>query len=440
MERRLNERSAVELAGRISGGELKVRAVAEAHLERIAEREAEVGAFIHVDPDQVRAAADVIDRERPTFPLYGLPVGVKDIIDTADMPTGYGSEIYAGNQPATDAEVVRRTREAGGLILGKTVSTEFAWRRPGKTRNPHGLAHTPGGSSSGSAAAVADFMTPFAFGTQTAGSVIRPAAYCGVVGYKPTHGTHSRAGVKELSGYLDTVGGFARSVVDVAYFDAALRGEGPARLDLFDDVLSGGGPRIGIFLPFADQAEPDATSVIDYVRKVAESKGAFVMDIAGWDAFEAMADIHGTIMMAEAAKALDHEYQNAYDQLSPFYQETLTAGRAIPDDDYYAALAAADQFRNDAAAQLDGLDVILTPPAPGPAPKGLDFTGDPVFNKVWTLLRWPCVTLPVGRNADGLPVGVQLVAGTGKDDRVLAAAHWIEKLIAAISEQAAKGT
>lgn len=435
MAKPLNELSAVELVGRIANREITVRAVADAHLDRIAARDDEIGAFIHIKPEQVRAAADSADANGPGFPLHGMPVAVKDIIETADLQTGYGSEIYLDHQPDADAEIVTATRNAGGLVLGKTVSTEFAWRRPGKTRNPHNLAHTPGGSSSGSAAAVADFMAPLAFGTQTAGSVIRPAAYCGVVGFKPTYGTHARSGVKELSGYLDTVGTFARSVVDITFFDAALRGASPTRLDVFE----GGAPRIGVFVPFADKAERDGTSVVEYMRKLAETAGAQVIDISGWTRFDEMDPVHAKIMTAEAAKALAYEYDTHFDQLSPFYQETLTAGRAIPEDEYFDALATSDAFRNEAAAQLDGLDAILTLPAPGEAPEGLAFTGEPMFNRIWTMLRWPCVTIPVGRGTGGLPVGVQIVAGYGRDDRALAVAHWLEKLIEGVSRNAGKG-
>lgn len=436
MSKSLNEVSAVEMCRRISGGETTVRQVAEAHLERIAEREETVGAFIHIDPDAVRATADRLDAEGPGFPLHGVPVAVKDIIDTADMPTGYGSEIYVGHQPEKDAEIVAQTRRSGGLILGKTVSTEFAWRKPGKTVNPHDLTRTPGGSSSGSAAAVADCMAPFAFGTQTAGSVIRPAAYCGIVGYKPTFGRYPRGGVKELAGYLDTVGTFARSVVDISFIDAAIRDEPPVNLDVFE----GGAPRLGLFLPFADKADRDAISAVEYMRKLAESAGASVIDVSGWDGFEEMDPVHATIMTAEAARALDVEYTDHFDQLSPFYQETLAKGRAIPEDTYFQSLAAADAFRNDAAAQMDGLDGILTLPAPGEAPVGLDFTGEPMFNRIWTLLRWPCVTIPVGRGTHGAPVGAQIVTGYGQDARALAVSHWLENLIEGVARGAAKGT
>ncbi len=420
-----NTLGAVEAARRIEVGTLTVEALAEACLARVAERDGEVGAFIHIDPDAVRTAAR---SARAEGPLRGLPVAVKDLIDTADLPAEYGSPIYAGNRPAEDAAVVARTKAAGGLILGKTVTTEFAWRRPGKTRNPHDLGHTPGGSSSGSAAAVADFMVPLAFGTQTAGSVIRPAAYCGVVGFKPTFATHDRRGVKLLAEYLDTVGTFARSVEDVAFFDYALRGETMPPLDGFD----GTPPRIGIHVPFADRIDEDAAAALERARIAAQTARASVVALVDWTAYEAMEAVHTTVMTAGAARALAWEYDNARDQLSDFYRDTLAEGRAIEDAAYYEAQGKADRFRNEAVARLDGLDAILTVPASGEAPAGIEWTGDPLFNKIWTLLRWPCVTIPAGRGSHGLPVGVQIVTGYGEDARALAVAAWLERALAAI--------
>lgn len=419
-----NTLSAVEAARRIEAGTLTVEALAEACLQRIAERDGEVGAFIHIDPEAVRIAARAARAEPP---LRGLPVAVKDLIDTAELPTEYGSAIYEGHRPAEDAAVVARTKAAGGLILGKTVTTEFAWRRPGRTRNPQNLAHTPGGSSSGSAAAVADFMVPLAFGTQTAGSVIRPAAYCGVVGFKPTFGTHDRRGVKLLAEYLDTVGCFARSVEDVAFFDYALRGETAPRLDGFD----GSPPRLAIHVPFADRIDESAAGALERARIAAQTAGARVVALTDWAAYEAMDEVHTTVMTAGAARALAWEYDNARDKLSDFYRETLAKGKAIDDRAYYEAQARADAFRNEAAARLEGIDAILTVPAPGEAPEGIEWTGDPLFNKVWTLLRWPCVTIPAGRGGRGLPVGVQVVTGYGEDARALAVAAWLERALAA---------
>lgn len=420
-----NELSAVEAARRIEAGTLTVEALTEACLERIAAREPEVHAFAHIEPDAVRLDAKA---SRAEGPLRGLPVAVKDIIDTADLPTEYGSPIYAGHRPAEDAAVVARTKAAGGLVLGKTVSTEFAWRTPGPTRNPHNLAHTPGGSSSGSAAAVADFMAPLAFGTQTAGSVIRPAAYCGVVGFKPTFGTHDRRGVKLLAEYLDTVGCFGRSVEDVAFFDYALRGEPVPPLDGFD----GSAPRLAIHVPFADRIDDDAAGALERARIAAQTARASVVALVDWTQYDAMDAVHAQIMTAGAARALGWEYDNARDKLSDFYRETLEAGRAIDDIDYYKLQAQADGFRNDAAARLDGFDAILTVPASGEAPEGTAFTGDPLFNKVWTLLRWPCVTIPAGKGSHGLPVGVQIVTGYGEDAKALAVAAWLERALKAV--------
>lgn len=414
--------SALEAARRIEDGSLTPEALAASLLERIADREPEVGAFIHIDPEAVRAAA----RSHPaTAPLRGVPVAVKDIIDTADMPTGYGSAIYDGHRPETDAAVVARTRAAGGLVLGKTVTTEFAWRNPGKTRNPHDLGHTPGGSSSGSAAAVGDFMAPLAFGTQTAGSVIRPAAYCGVVGFKPTYGTHDRSGVKELAGYLDTVGVFARSVEDAAFFNAALLGTPPPPLDGFD----GSAPRLAIHVPFADRIEEDGAAALERARIAAQTCGASVVGLVDWTQFEDMDPIHDEIMTAGAARALAWEYDHAGDRLSEFYRTTIERGRAIDDQRYMEAQARADAFRNNAVARLDGIDAIVTVPAAGEAPAGTEWTGDPLYNRIWTLLRWPCVTIPAGRGSNGLPVGVQIVTGYGQDTKALAVARWLEQAL-----------
>ncbi len=418
-----NRLSALDALRAIEDGTLSVEALVDACLERIAEREEAVGAFIHLDPDAARAAA-----RAPSSPgaLSGLPVAVKDLFDTADMPTGYGSSIYAGHRPQADADIVARTRAAGGLVFAKSVTTQFAWRNPGKTRNPKGLDHTPGGSSSGSAAAVADFMMPLGLGTQTAGSVIRPAAYCGVVGLKPTFGTHPRGGVKELSRYLDTVGCFARTVADVAHFDYALRGTRAPALDAYE----GAAPRLAIHVPFADQIEEDAAEALERVRIAAQTAGASVAGLVDWTAFEAMDPVHRRIMTAEAARALAWEYDNHADKLTEFYRGAIAEGREIDDHALLLAQAEADSFRNDAAARLDGFDAIITVPAAGEAPSGLESTGDPLFNKIWTLLRWPCATIPVCTGDQGLPLGVQIVTGYGEDAKALAVSAWLEQALA----------
>ena len=276
------ELSALEARQKIKEGTLTSERLMQSCLERINLRSDEVEAWTFIDPELALLSAINSDKNGNLGPLGGLPIGIKDIIDTKTMPTTYGSSIYGLNQPNKDAACVHKVREHGGVILGKTVTTEFAWRNPGKTKNPHNPLHTPGGSSSGSAAGVADFQMPLAFGTQTAGSVIRPASYCGVVGFKPTVGTHDRSGVKELSNYLDTVGVFARSVADVSFFDFALRDEAIPDLSIFDEQS----PRIGLMVPFRNDASETVLNNLEQVSKIAETKGATITDIPSSTSFE----------------------------------------------------------------------------------------------------------------------------------------------------------
>jgi Asp-tRNA(Asn)/Glu-tRNA(Gln) amidotransferase A subunit family amidase len=421
----LNELSAVEAARRIKAGDLTAETLMRACLERTADRDAAVRAWAHLDPEQAIAGAKAADAAGNPGPLAGIPVGVKDIIDTADMPTRHGSTIYGLNRPNADAAVVTLTREQGGVVMGKTVTTEFAWRNPGPTGNPHNPAHTPGGSSSGSAAGVADKQFPLAFGTQTAGSVIRPAAYCGAVGFKPSVGTHSRAGVKELSGYLDTVGCFARSVEDVGFFDAALRGTAPSPLDIFD----GAPPRIGVMVPFRIEAEAAALDMLETVWRRAETAGATIIDIASNTSFEALADVQTVVMTGDSGRALEWEYERHPERLTRFYRDNIALGLAMAGDALAGAKARADKARAEQAALFEGVDILLTLPAPGEAPLGLGFTGDPLFNRVWTILGWPCVTIPAGSGPNGLPLGAQIVAPAGADARALAAAAWLENAL-----------
>ncbi len=421
----LNELSAIEAARRIESGDLTAEALMRACLERVAERDETVRAWAHLDPDQAIAGAMAADAAGNPGPLAGLPVAVKDIIDTADMPTRHGSTIYGLNRPNADAAVVTQTRQRGGVVMGKTVTTEFAWRNPGPTGNPHNAAHTPGGSSSGSAAGVADFQFPLAFGTQTAGSVIRPAAYCGAVGFKPSFGTHSREGVKELSSYLDTVGCFARSVEDAAFFDAALRGGAPAALDGFDTTP----PRIGVMVPFRIEAETAALDMLETVWRRAEAAGAAIRDVPSSTDFEALADLQTVVMTGDSGRALEWEYARHPERLTRFYRDNIALGLAMADDALAAAKARADKAREEQAALFEGVDVLLTLPAPGEAPLGLGFTGDPLFNRVWTILGWPCVTIPAGSGPNGLPLGAQIIAPAGEDARALAAAAWLEKAL-----------
>ena len=421
-----HELSAVEAARRIKAGELTAEALMRSCLDRVAARDDAVRAWVHLDPEAAMAGARASDAAGNPGRLAGLPVGVKDIMDTGDMPTRHGSTIHGLNRPNADAACVARTRAEGGVVMGKTVTTEFAWRNPGAARNPHNPEHTPGGSSSGSAAGVADTQFPLAFGTQTAGSVIRPAAYCGAVGFKPSIGTHDRTGVKELSAYLDTVGTFARSVEDVAFFDFALRGMPAPDLGVFE----GGPPRLGLMVPFRAEASGEALAAFEAARQRVEKAGATVVDIPSSTAFESLADIQTVVMTGDAGRALAWEYAHHPERLIRFYRDSIATGQAISDAALAAVKATADQGRAAQAAVFEGVDAILTLPAPGEAPKGLAFTGDPLFNRVWTLLGWPCVTVPSGTGPNGLPLGVQIVGPTGADARALAAAAWVEAALA----------
>jgi Asp-tRNA(Asn)/Glu-tRNA(Gln) amidotransferase A subunit family amidase len=412
---------------RIAAGELTSEGLVRACLERIAERDADVGAWEHVDPEATLAEARDRDTSPPLGPLHGLPVGVKDIIDTADMPTGYGSPIWRGHRPDRDAACVALVRAAGGVILGKTVTTEFAYFTPGRTANPHDLGHTPGGSSSGSAAAVADHMVPVAFGTQTAGSIIRPAAFCGVVGYKPSFGTISRSGVLSFAESLDTVGALARSVADAAL----LASVAARRADLLVPDTPGPVPRVGVHRT-ADWELVSAGSqaaVSDVARRLARA-GAAVSDavLPAW--FAELPSAQATVMAFEAARAFASELREHGARLSPTLRHLLDKGGGLSPREYLDALGLAQAGRQELAALFERHDLVLTPSAPGAAPPGLGATGDPVFNRTWTLLGTPCVHLPTGTSERGLPVGAQLVGRPGDDARVLAMAAWAERRLA----------
>jgi amidase len=412
---------------RIAAGELTSEGLVRACLERIAERDADVGAWEHVDPEATLAEARARDTSPPLGPLHGLPVGVKDIIDTADMPTGYGSPIWRGHRPARDAACVALVRAAGGVILGKTVTTEFAYFTPGRTANPHDLGHTPGGSSSGSAAAVADHMVPVALGTQTAGSIIRPAAFCGVVGYKPSFGTISRSGVLSFAESLDTVGALSRSVADAAL----LASVAARRADLLVPDTPGPVPRVGVHRT-ADWELVSAGSqaaVTDTARRLARA-GAAVSDavLPAW--FAELPSAQATVMAFEAARSFAPELREHGARLSPTLRALLDEGAGLSPKEYLDALGLAQAGRQELAALFERHDLVLTPSAPGEAPPGLGATGDPVFNRTWTLLGTPCVHLPTGTSEHGLPVGAQLVGRPGDDARVLAMAAWAERQLA----------
>ena len=421
--RPLHELAAWQAARLLARHEISAVDLTRACLDRIAVREGEVLAFCHLAADAALAQARVLDAGPSRGPLHGLPLGIKDLIDTADMPTTYGSAVYAGHRPAADAAVVALCREAGAVLPGKTVSTEFAYFHPGPTRNPRALGaqlHTPGGSSSGSAAAVADHLLPLALGTQTAGSIIRPAAYCGVVGYKPTLGRVPRAGVKSLSETLDVVGGFGRSVQDVALLGAVLMSDARLLQDLPDLA-----PRIGL-CPTPEWAQADTDVQAAWALAVAAlGPQAQHLEDAAWpQALPDLVALQKAVMGFEMARALSHERLQHRAQLSARLLDLFEQGMAISGVAHAANLAATAAARRLADAWFDRYDVLLAPSAGGEAPAGLGATGDPLFCRGWTLLGLPCVHLPFARGRHGLPVGLQLIGRAGDDHRLLAAAQW----------------
>lgn len=404
--------SAVEAAAAIRDGAMTSEALVHACLERIAKREPDIHAWEHLDAAGVIRQAMQRDTEDPRGPLHGVPVGIKDLIDTADQPTGYGSPIYAGHRPTRDATCVERLRDAGAVIIGKTVTTEFALFHPGPTRNPFDTTRTPGGSSSGSAAAVADGMVPLALGTQTAASIVRPASFCGVFGLKPTFGSIPTDGVKAISPSLDTVGVFARDTDDL-------------RLAL--EVMSGATlaavqpPRLAfVKTPQWEQADPTTRAALE---RVASELSLPEADLPV--EFVALADTQRTIMLAEAAQHLADEHREHADALSDQLRDLLVAGARIGDAELGQAREHARRCRErvpDVFAEHDGL---LAPSAVGEAPRGIDATGDPLFGRVWTLLGTPCVAVPGLYGPDGMPLGVQVIAAPGADATAIAAARWL---------------
>ena len=408
-------------------GALTASDLLAACLDRIARREDAVRAWCHLDADGARAAARVLDGRGtqdadPGQPLFGLPVGVKDIIETHDLPTAYGSAAYLGHQSSVDAACVAGVRAAGGMVMGKTVTTEFAYFQPGKTTNPHNPDHTPGGSSSGSAAAVADFMVPLAFGTQTGGSVIRPAAFCGVVGYKATYGALPLFGVKALSHDLDTLGMFCREVADVHLMRAALVGAPTTG----DDAR----PRVGLCKTYEwDQADGDSQAAVLAAAKNLEAAGAQLVDVDLPAPFAELVARQKEVMAQNAARDLAFEYHNHRDRLGRHIIALIEQGLDVSYPVYQAALSAAALARQSLTEIFSTVDALLCPSATGQAPKRGNGTGDPVFNRMWTLLGNPCVNLPGHRGATDLPVGVQAVGAMGRDEVLLSHCRWMERRI-----------
>ncbi|MGE0311746.1 MAG: amidase [Lautropia sp.] len=439
-----NRLDAAEAARLIRAGRLGARELVEACLARIDARDDAVRAWVAIDAERALRDADAADRALREGPaqalgaLHGVPIGVKDIIDTADLPTGYGSDIYRGHRPRADAACVALARAAGAIVLGKTATAEFASVHPPATRNPANLAYGPGGSSSGSAAAVADHMVPLAFGTQTAGSTIRPAAFCGVVGFKPSFGLVNRAGLKFSAESLDTIGLFGRSVDDVALFAHAVSGlpvppggSSGIGTDATDAKASPARRwRVGVCrTPYWSQAQAAARDAVSAAANALSNAGATLVDVELPSALDAAWDAHAILIRYEAAVAMTWETRHHRASYSPAFAARIDEGLAIPHERYRQALATAADCRRLYEQVLD-VDALLTLSAPGEAPHGISHTGDSVFNRSWTLLGVPCVHLPTGAGAAGLPIGVQVVGRFGCDGALLDGARWIEAVIA----------
>lgn len=411
--------SGESLAAALANGTRRLDDILARYLEAIDARESTIKAFVHFDRARF---------SRPparTGPLAGLPVGVKDIIDTFDMPTECGSPIYRGRVPVSDAPVVSMVRRAGGHVATKTVTTEFAAVTPGATTNPHNPARTPGGSSSGSAAAIAAGFLPFALGTQTGGSVIRPAAFCGVAGLKPTFGLFPGFGVKGFSWTLDTVGAFARTVSDVAFFAAAITGQALAVTD--DDWV----PRIGVArMQVWDEIDPAMARAFEEACRRAGAAGAAVAQLAVDPIFEAVHRAHYVVQDYELARSLADEVDRHADLLSAKLRAMIAGGAAIPTETYVAALADTRRGRIASDTLFGDADVLLAPSAAGAAPQGIEGTGSPNLMRLWTLLGLPSVNVPGLVDGDGMPLGMQVIGRAGDDRRTLQAAAWIEAAIA----------
>ena len=413
-------------------------------LAQIEASDAAVRAWCHLDADAALAQAQACDRRRqqgrPLGPLHGVPVGVKDIFDTADMPTAYGSPIHDGRRPERDATVVSKLREAGAVVLGKTVTAEFAFMTPGATANPHNTAHTPGGSSSGSAAAVAAGQVPLSVGSQTNGSVIRPAAFCGVYGLKPSRGMISRAGVLATSQTLDQIGVFARTLEDAALLADALTGfdaADPATYARPKPLLLDGyrsdppvEPRLArLTLPYDERLSADARAGMGELQDALE---AHVETVAQPDGLDELIDAHRLIHEFELARNLQAEFEQSGEAMSPGLHAAVERGRSTDNSGHAAALEIVDRSAAFFAELFQDFDAILTHSAPGAAPAGLDSTGDPVFCTIWTSCGLPCLSLPLLRDTEGMPMGIQLVGGIEEDDRLCRTARW---LLAALADE-----
>lgn len=417
----LNKLSAIEISAAAARGEVTCSQVAQACIDRVNARESIVGAWAHFDPNEVLEQARKLDEAPVRGPLHGVPVGVKDVIDTFDMPTEMGSPIYRGYRPAADASCVALLRAAGALIFGKTVTCEFAGVTAGPTTNPHDASRTPGGSSSGSGAAVADYMVSLALGTQTGGSVQRPSSYCGIVGYKPTYGLINPAGVKPAAESLDTVGLMARTVEDIALAVRALTNAAevawlPAEAKV----------RVGLCRTYAWNTAEESTknALIDSATRL-RANGSSVQDVDLSASLEELSTTREIINDYERARAMAHEWQHQPNSISDGLARSIRRGLATTASSYIVALRHLERCRRMLLPLFEKFDVLMAPTVAGEAPVGLSFTGDHRFQSIWTQLRTPTVNLPTHAGPNGMPVGIQLVGAPYADNDLLAIARAI---------------
>ena len=418
---KLNQLTATQAAEILQSGEFSSEQLVEDCLERIHAREDTVHAWQFLDAEHALEQARARDKLKPEGPLHGIPVGIKDIIDTEEMPTDCGSKVFSGHQPAADAECVRLLKRAGAVILGKTVTTEFAYLEPGNTRNPHDLQHTPGGSSSGSAAAVADHHVPLALGTQTAGSIIRPASYCGVVGFKPSFDSYPKAGIHPFAQSLDTLGGFARSVADIALLAGVLgsrelgcEARAPAKIA----VVKG---------PAWSQVEQGSRDAIEQCREILGRCGAKLVEVNLSAEFDEINEAQKSIQLHECTQNLSKYYEKTPEKMSHKLREDYEYGLSLDDATMKQAYALVEECKTSIGKLFSDYDLLLTPASSTSAPLAEAGTGDPVFNRMWTAMHLPCISLPFPGPAGTLPIGIQAVGAYQKDADFLAHAACLEQ-------------
>jgi len=413
--------SATQIVAGTTSGDFSVEEVVRAVLDRIEERDPLIRAWQTVNPEYALRQARVLDKRGHRGPLHGVPIGVKDVIDTAELPTRMGSPIYEANQPGRDAKCVEIVRQADAVILGKTVTAEFAGTTATVTRNPHNIQHTAGGSSSGSAAAVADAMVPLAFGTQTGGSILRPASFCGVFGFKPSFDSYDLTGVWASAPSFDTLGLLARSIDDIELVHGVL-----TKQEIETGRTVENPPRIGICRTHLwGLAEPDAAEVFEEISTRLSNSHAVLTEVVLPDGAEKLTEHRAVINARERALGLKKEWQEHREQLSEPMRRTCERGFAVKADEYRNAIQATQAYRALMPQLFSDIDVLLTPAVNGEAPLGHDYAGDPRFQEIWTMLHVPAISLPIHRGRRGLPIGVQLVGAPGHECLLLRTARWV---------------